>query len=188
MGFSTQEYWSGLPCLPPGDFPERGIEPTSLVSPALAGRFLPLAPPEKPNYIVCYAKYSWRRKWQPTPVFLPGESHGQRSLVGYSPRGRKESEWLSDFTFTFMPNIMYHINWTTAEVRNARNLHEVEKSHMTYIGLSYLPFHISRFKQPWAHAVLQYLSLKEIHAVQTHVVPGSTVLYFMYIYSMYYVY
>ena len=27
----------------------------------------------------------WRREWQPTPVFLPGESHGQRSLVGYSP-------------------------------------------------------------------------------------------------------
>ena len=34
----------------------------------------------------------WRRKWQPTPVSLPGESHGQRSLVGYSPRGRKESD------------------------------------------------------------------------------------------------
>ena len=32
----------------------------------------------------------WRRKWQTTPVFLPGESHGQRSLVGYSPWGRKE--------------------------------------------------------------------------------------------------
>ena len=31
-------------------------------------------------------------KWQPTPVFLPGESHGRRSLVGYSPRGRKESD------------------------------------------------------------------------------------------------
>ena len=29
-------------------------------------------------------KIFWRRKWQPTPVFLPGESHGQRSLVGYS--------------------------------------------------------------------------------------------------------
>ena len=28
-------------------------------------------------------KIPWRRKWQPTPVFLPGESHGQRSLVGY---------------------------------------------------------------------------------------------------------
>ena len=32
-------------------------------------------------------KISWRRKWQPTPVFLPGESHGQRSLAGCSPRG-----------------------------------------------------------------------------------------------------
>ena len=30
-------------------------------------------------------KIPWRRVWQPTPVFLPGESHGQRSLVGYSP-------------------------------------------------------------------------------------------------------
>ena len=35
-------------------------------------------------------RLSCRRKQQPTPVFLPGESHGQRSLVGYSPRGRKE--------------------------------------------------------------------------------------------------
>ena len=34
----------------------------------------------------------WRRKWQPTPVFLPGEFHGQRSLVGYCPWGRKESD------------------------------------------------------------------------------------------------
>ena len=34
----------------------------------------------------------WRRAWQPIPVFLPGESHGQRSLVGYSPRCRKESD------------------------------------------------------------------------------------------------
>ena len=37
-------------------------------------------------------KIPWRRKWQPTPVFLLGESHGQRSLAGYSPRGRKESD------------------------------------------------------------------------------------------------
>ena len=37
-------------------------------------------------------KIPWRRKWQPTPVFLPGGFYGQRSLVGYSPRGRKESD------------------------------------------------------------------------------------------------
>ena len=34
----------------------------------------------------------WRRKWQPTPVFLPGRSHGQRSLAGYIPWGHKESD------------------------------------------------------------------------------------------------
>ena len=33
----------------------------------------------------------WDRKWQPVPVFLPGKFHGQRTLVGYSPQGRKES-------------------------------------------------------------------------------------------------
>ena len=33
----------------------------------------------------------WRRKWQPTPVFLPGETRRERSLAGYSPRGRKEA-------------------------------------------------------------------------------------------------
>ena len=37
-------------------------------------------------------KIPWRRKWKPTPVFLPGKSHGQRHLTGYSPRGRKESD------------------------------------------------------------------------------------------------
>ena len=39
MGFSRQEYWSGLPFPPPGDLPDPGIEPMSLMSPALAGRF-----------------------------------------------------------------------------------------------------------------------------------------------------
>ena len=39
MGFSRQEYWSGLPCPPPGDLPDPGIEPTTTTSPALAGRF-----------------------------------------------------------------------------------------------------------------------------------------------------
>ena len=39
MGFSRQEYWSGLPFPTPGDLPDPGIKPASLVSPALTGRF-----------------------------------------------------------------------------------------------------------------------------------------------------
>ena len=38
-------------------------------------------------------KIPWRKAWQPTPVFLPGESHGHRSLVGDGPQGRKEVEY-----------------------------------------------------------------------------------------------
>ena len=37
-----------------------------------------------------FASISWKRKWQSTPVFLPGKPHGRRSLVGYSPWSRKE--------------------------------------------------------------------------------------------------
>ena len=50
MVFSRQEYWSGLPIPLPGNVPERGIEPMSLVSPALAGKFLTTVPPGKPIY------------------------------------------------------------------------------------------------------------------------------------------
>ena len=42
-------------------------------------------------------KIPWRRKWPPAPVFSPGESHGQRSLAGYSPWGRKSWTWLNDW-------------------------------------------------------------------------------------------
>ena len=46
------------------------------------------------------------RSWQPTPVFLPGESHGQRTLIGYSAWGRKESDTTErlhfHFSFTYM--------------------------------------------------------------------------------------
>ena len=44
----------------------------------------------RPRFNSCMGKIPWRRRWPPTPVFLPGEFHGQRSLTGYSPWGRKE--------------------------------------------------------------------------------------------------
>ena len=43
MGFSRQEYWSGLPCPLQGDLPDPGIEPVSLISPTLAGRFFTIS-------------------------------------------------------------------------------------------------------------------------------------------------
>ena len=56
---------------------------------------------ERPGFDPGVEKIPWRRKWLPTPVFLPEESHGQRSLVGYSPQVAKSRTQLSNFTFTF---------------------------------------------------------------------------------------
>ena len=46
----------------------------------------------RPGFDPWVGKIPWRRAWQPTPVFLPEESPGQRNLVGYSPWGHKESD------------------------------------------------------------------------------------------------
>ena len=57
-------------------------------------------------------KISWRRKWQPTPVFLPGKSHGWRNLVGYGPWGCKQSETTERLHYLYhyagMAFISYH--------------------------------------------------------------------------------
>ena len=74
MGFSRQEYWSGVP----------------LPSPARPST----------SFLFTYEEI-WRRRWHPTPVLLPGKSHGRRSLVGCSPWGHKESDTPEQFHFHF---------------------------------------------------------------------------------------
>jgi len=51
MGFPRQERWSGLPCPPPRDLPDPGVEPASLLSPALAGRFFTTSAPRSPSLL-----------------------------------------------------------------------------------------------------------------------------------------
>ena len=51
--------------------------------------------------IVLLQQKPWRRKWQPTPVLLPGKSHGQKGLVGYSPWGREEQDTTERLYFHF---------------------------------------------------------------------------------------
>ena len=77
MGFSRQEYWSGLPCPSPGNVSDAGIEPASLMSPAFAdGLFTTIATWEAPKtgFNLQVKTIPWRMNCQPIPVFLPGES------------------------------------------------------------------------------------------------------------------
>ena len=55
---------------------------------------------KRPGFDPCIGNNLRRRTWQPIPVFLSGESHGQRSLEGYSPWGRKESDTTEATTHT----------------------------------------------------------------------------------------
>ena len=62
----------------------------------------------RPGFNSWVGKIPWRRKWQSTPALLPGKSHGQRSLISYSPWGHKESdttEWLHFFRLMTPPGL-----------------------------------------------------------------------------------
>ena len=99
LGFSWQEYRSGLPVAPPGDLPSLAIKPESLVSPALASRFLTTEPPGKPWHIyttMCKTDSYWEAgymtqgtqlgglRWGPRGVGLEGEEGSRRSGYTYS--------------------------------------------------------------------------------------------------------
>ena len=81
----------------------RDLGLASLVSSALGGGLFTTEPSGKPHDVWCWVSFHmlictrvyisfWRRKWQPTPVFLPGESQGRGSLVGCRLWGRTESD------------------------------------------------------------------------------------------------
>ena len=68
---------------------------------SLVAQRIKCLPTMRETRVQCLVRKVWRRKWQPTPVFLSGKPHGWRSLVDYSCR---ESD-ISDFTFTFLTSI-----------------------------------------------------------------------------------
>ena len=101
------------------DLPDSGIEPATPACPALAGGFFTPEPPGKPSHytndlnnklsanrwLLVYRPELFQRQWQPTPVLLPGKSHGWRGLVGCSPWGSLGVgfDWATSLSlFTFM--------------------------------------------------------------------------------------
>ena len=91
-------------------------------------------------------KIPWRRKWQPTPVFLPGKFHGQRSLAGYSPWSHKESdmaEQLNSHTHThthththvlYMYYIHIHTHTHTQVAQLVKNLPAMQETWVWSLG------------------------------------------------------
>ena len=67
----------------------------------------------RPGFDPWVRKILWRRKWQPTPILLPGKSHGWRSLVGYNPWGRQESDTTERLHFLsqFGTSPLFHVQF-----------------------------------------------------------------------------
>ena len=90
---------------------ESGVETKVLWQRKLLSCLITKQDPMGPSYpllqlltlsLIHEQKIPWRRKWQPTPIVLPGESYGQRSLVGYSPWGYKGSHMIEVIEHTYL--------------------------------------------------------------------------------------
>ena len=119
-------------------------------------------------------KIPWKRKWQPTPVLLSGESHGQRILVGYSPWSHKELDMTECLHFLFLfkriykPGVLVHLvqySW------NSLNLIHFKFDYLLHLLLGYqcmiyrrevMEFQLSYFKSwkmmLWKQRYTQYAS------------------------------
>ena len=73
-------------------------------------------------------KIPWERKWQLTPIFLPGKSHGQRSLVGYSPWGCSLTQ-LSNWTTTLKKKRWLSLRYSIREYRMIVNVSVPDQRH-----------------------------------------------------------
>ena len=76
-----------------------------------------------------FGKIPWRRAWQPTPVFLLGESHGQRSLVGYSPWDCKELDMTELLTLSLPPFILLLFQHRGLKPKMSKCFSSVQFSH-----------------------------------------------------------
>ena len=100
-------------------------------------------------------KTPWRRKWQPTPVFLPGKAHGQRSLAGYGPWGCKESDT------TERQQTQIQENCITNKVRKRTPLERVTEIHTLYMKFK-IQKHSQRQTQDGRELTVKLLNIAEL--------------------------
>ena len=103
------------------------------------------------------AKIPWRRKWQPTPVFLPGKFHGQRSLVGYSSWGHKRvrHDWACTYVciilfFSFWYHYLWPLHeWKIIDLILKRHIQERQLFLIHQVLLAQGPGHMRFWRGGW---------------------------------------
>ena len=133
-------------------------------------------------------KIPWRRKWQSSPALLPGKSHGLRSLIGYSPRGRKESDTTERLHFHFYFQADYKLEWNCLILLNTEfftsKLHWCRiriwfspclKNKVFFFFLEYCSYLIKSCKKLWK-VLLLYLSGNLPEKQRFYVLPAYSFL------------
>ena len=148
-------------------------------------------------------KIPWKREWPPTPVFLPGEPHGQRSLVGYSPWGHKKSDTTEQLTvWLFIESlnvcllqisVLFSTVWPICWSKFKRTLitirwQEVKPegsilkplwsqfTHSFDVNIKMLtcsPLHKDYYNLKWAVSPVAYFFFFFIHSLKTHLLDWS---------------
>ena len=123
----------------------------------------------RPRFNPWVGRIPWRRKWQPTPVFLPGKSQGQRSLTGYSPWGHKELDTPEQLTqqqepqFSSLaqlcPTLCDPMNHSTPDLPVHHQLPEFTQTHVHRVSDAIQPSHPPSSPSPPAPNTSQHQSL-----------------------------
>ena len=105
----------------------------------------------KPRFDPWVRKISWRRKWQPTPVLLPGEFHWQRSLAGYSPWGHKESNATKKLTLSLSLQVL----WSWQKIRKVSVKHSKQDQGHSWESLNEQLFSALKTAEYWHKLILR---------------------------------
>ena len=95
----------------------------------------------RPGFSPWVGKIPWRREWLPTPVFLPGEFHGQRNLVGYSPWCRKKSDLTEQLTLSDKEN-----SWAKWKLVPGNHPHKYTHKHIQTHTHTHTHTHVNNAK------------------------------------------
>ena len=105
--------------------------------------------PKRRSFDPWVGKIPWRRAWQPTPVFLPGESHGQRRLVGYSSQGHKEFDMTEGTLHAGMRSSLRCISVASFLLSLVFISHVIPPKHLWDPSVQFTLSHVQLFVIPW---------------------------------------
>ena len=111
----------------------------------------------------CASTRDFTEKWHPTPGLSPGKPHGQRSLVGHSPWGRKESRRLSDFTFSLSYRENFTMSFRIKYMTLSSNQAMLSSKRIPFF--SFIDLHWKKIMIKYCYYILKFINWKFVFSL-----------------------